>query len=170
MHRAVYSLLVLSLLTLSACGKTTFDSSQYPQSPEDVRKGRHGKITGEDGWVIFGEGSEKKSEPGTALGVNSFLWRATLDTLAFMPIATADPFGGVITTDWYENPEAPGERMKVNVLILDKTLRADGVKVTLFKQLLDKGNWRDTPVNPKVMRDLEDTILTRARELRMKAK
>jgi hypothetical protein len=105
---------------------------------------------------------------GAGIGVNSFLWRATLDTLGFMPLASADPFGGVIITDWYEDPKAKGERYKVNVLILDKSLRADGVKVTLFKQKIDDdGVWRDEAVNPGVGHDLEDTILTRARELRI---
>ncbi len=106
------------------------------------------------------------------LGVNSFLWRATLDTLAFMPLISADPFGGTprILTDWYEDPQKPGERFKVNALILDKTLRADGVKLTVFKQKLDKGSkngWRDQQVDSTLARQLEDTILTRARQLKI---
>jgi hypothetical protein len=80
---------------------------------------------------------------------------------------SADPFGGVIITDWYEDPKTQGERFKVNVLILDKTLRADGVKITVFKQVMDKGAWRDKKVDDKLARTLEDTILTRARQLRV---
>jgi hypothetical protein len=133
------------------------------QSQLALKEGGGSTLTGGAG--LFGGGSK---ETGPAIGVNSYLWRATLDTLSFMPFASADPFGGVIITDWYEDPKVKGERFKVTALILDKTLRADGIKVTLFKQKLDdKGVWRDTEVNPHVARDLEDTILTRARELRL---
>ena len=94
---------------------------------------------------IWAAARTKITTAAQGLGVNSFLWRATLDTLGFMPLASADPFGGVIITDWYEDPKTKGERFKVNALILDKTLRADGVKITVFKQRLDAKNiWRDT--------------------------
>ncbi len=84
-----------------------------------------------------------------------------------MPLVSADPFGGVIITDWYEDPKTPGERFKVNALILDKTLRADGVKITVFKQFSDKrGGWRDQQADDKLERSLEDTILTRARQMK----
>ena len=81
------------------------------------------------------------------LGVNSYLWHATLDTLSFIPLASADPFGGVIITEWYSAPEAPNERMKVTVYILDRALRADGLKVAVFRQTKDAtGVWADAPV------------------------
>ena len=102
------------------------------------------------------------------LGVNSFLWRATLDTLAFLPLASADPFGGVILTDWYEDPDAKGERFKVNALILDRQLRADSLKLTVFRQKKDaRGNWTDAATDATLSRKLEDTVLTRARQLRV---
>ena len=104
---------------------------------------------------------------GSGIGVNSFLWRAALDTIAFMPVASADPFGGVILTDWYENPETPGERFKLNVYILDKQLRADGIRVAVFKQKMDKDAWRDDKVPDTMATSIENTILTRARELRV---
>lgn len=86
-----------------------------------------------------------------------------------MPLTSADPFGGVIITDWYEDPNTPGDRFKVNALILDNTLRADGIKITLFKQSLDKkGNWRDKKSDKTNARKIEDTILTRARELKIR--
>lgn len=128
-----------------------------------------GKITGADGWTIFG-GKDKESSSGSAIGVNSYLWRATLDTISFMPLTSADPFGGTIITDWYEDPKSPGERFKVNALILDKTLRSDGVRIQVFKQKLTKGSWRDAAVDSKLARALEDTILTRARELKVAAR
>ena len=104
----------------------------------------------------------------TAIGVNSYLWRATLDTLAFMPLASADPYGGVVITDWYANPEAPNERLKVTVYILDARLRADGLNVAVFKQNKDaSGNWIDAPSATQTETDLENAILTRARQLRL---
>ena len=99
------------------------------------------------------------------LGVNSFLWRASLETLNFMPLQEVDPFGGVIITDWYASAEAPGERFKSNVYILDTQLRADALKVSVFKQLNQGGGWTDAPVDADTARQIENAILTRAREL-----
>lgn len=101
------------------------------------------------------------------LGVNSYLWRASLDTLSFMPVRSADPFGGVILTDWYSSPNAPNDRMRVTVYILDRRLRADGLKVSVFRQAQSAQGWADAAVNPETAVKLEDAILTRARELRL---
>ena len=106
--------------------------------------------------------------PAATLGVNGYLWRATLDTLSFMPLATADPWGGTVITEWYSNPEKPEERFKATVYILDTRLRADGLKVTVFKQLKDAGgNWVDTETSAQTETDIENAILTRARQLRL---
>ena len=109
------------------------------------------------------------SESGQrTLGVNSYLWHATLDTLAFMPLASEDPFGGVIITDWYTAPQSPSERVKVTVYILDRRLRADGLKLAVFRQSKGAdGAWADVQVNPETANKLADAILTRARELRL---
>ena len=101
------------------------------------------------------------------LGVNSYLWHASLDTLAFMPLASADPYGGVIITDWYSAPQNPDERMKLTIYILDRRLRADGIKVAVFRQTRSAAGWMDAQVNPETASKLEDAILTRARELRL---
>jgi hypothetical protein len=106
--------------------------------------------------------------PQAGIGVNSYLWRASLDTLAFMPLASADPFGGVVITDWYINPEKTDERFKATVYILDTRLRADGLNVTVFKQTKDAtGQWVDAPVAGQTDIDIENAILTRARQLRL---
>ncbi|MBW3558362.1 MAG: DUF3576 domain-containing protein [Proteobacteria bacterium] len=100
--------------------------------------------------------------------VNAYLWRATLDTLAFMPLASADPYGGVVITDWYANPEKPDERFKATVYILDTRLRADGLNVSVFKQTRDSaGAWIDAPLAGQTDTDIENAILTRARQLRL---
>lgn len=153
------------VFALSACSDDIKTESNTPLSDKEARKVRNGKLTGDDGLTILG--GKKGNEEGGALGVNSYLWRATLDTLSFMPLVSADPFGGVIITDWYEDPKTPGERFKVNALILDKTLRADGVKLTVFKQKFERGMWRDQKIDDKIEKSLEDTILTRARQLKV---
>jgi hypothetical protein len=108
------------------------------------------------------------SDSGTrTLGVNSYLWHASLDTLSFMPLASADPFGGVIITEWYSPPQAEDERLKVMVYILDRRLRADGLKVAVFRQVRQNGGWNDAQVGTDTSTKLTDAILTRARELRL---
>ncbi len=109
-----------------------------------------------------------RSAPVGAIGVNGYLWRATLDTLAFMPLQSADPYGGVVITDWYVNPERPAERFKATVYILDSRLRADGLNVTVFKQVADgAGGWTNSPTADQTSVDIENAILTRARQLRL---
>jgi len=115
-------------------------------------------------------GMAAAATPAAQQAVNAFLWRASLDTLNFMPITQADPFGGVILTDWFSPPGTPNERFKVNLLILDAALRADGVRATVFRQALDpQGTWRDAPVALETASQIEDSILTRARQLRLAA-
>lgn len=105
----------------------------------------------------------------TTIGVNSYLWRATLDALSFMPLLQADSAGGVIVTDWYANPANPGERSKVTVSILDQDLRADALRVTASRQVSQGGAWVDAPVQAATVQKLEEVILTRARDLRRSA-
>jgi len=167
MKKLIFALLITT--TLASCNGMGGDTSNFPKADDDKRLERHGKITGEGGVDIFGSGKGDDDSKGNGIGVNSFLWRATIDTISFMPIAQADPFGGVITTDWYEDPAAEGERLKINALILDDRLRADGIRVSVFKQKQDETKqWRDTTVDASVSRKIEDQILARARELRIK--
>ena len=136
----------LCCLILAACGSSS--------DTADVNSGATA-ITSDSGGKII-------------LGVNSYLWHASLDTLSFMPLASADPFGGVIITNWYSAPENPNERMKVTAYILTRTLRADGLKIAVFRQTRGAdGSWADAQVNPQTATKLEDAILTRARELRL---
>lgn len=138
----------------------------YPMDHRDKRELKRGKLTGEDGiTLIGGQASLNRGLIGESIsrGVNAYLWQASLDTISFMPIATVDATGGVIITDWYEDPKAKGEKIKANVVISSDELRASGVKVSLFRQVGGK----TAPGNPEVARKLEDKILTRARELKI---
>jgi hypothetical protein len=105
----------------------------------------------------------------TTIGINAYLWRASLETLAFMPMAQVDSNGGVIVTDWYANPQAPGERVKVTVYILDSDLRADALRVSAVRQQSQGSNWVDAPVRAGTVQKLEEAILARARDIRRAA-
>lgn len=171
-RRPLSPLLAIGLaFSLAACDGVD-ENTSYPKGHKLERKESRGSLLGDDGgFNLLGGGRDEQSS-ASPIGVNGFLWRATLDTLSFLPFTSADPFGGTILTDWYEDPKAPGERYKVTAVILDKTLRADGVRVSVFKQRLEKVGagpavWRDQPVDERLGRKLEDTILTRARELRI---
>jgi Domain of unknown function (DUF3576) len=105
----------------------------------------------------------------TQIGVNAYLWRASLDTVSFMPLVQADANGGVIVTDWYANPATPSERMKLTVSILDQDLRADALRVAASRQVSQSGQWVDAPVQAATVQKLEEIILTKARDLRRSA-
>ena len=105
----------------------------------------------------------------TTIGVNSYLWRAALDTVSFAPLLQANPNSGVIITDWYANPKAPGERVKLTVAILDQDLRADALRVSATRETYQNGAWVQAPVSGATVQKLEDIILTRARDLRRTA-
>lgn len=165
------SALVISALALSACGqgKAVYPTRDRGESaPRMSNEPRH-TVFGDEG--LFSQLQNGKKDDGNGsggIGVNSFLWRAALDTVAFMPLSSADPFGGTILTDWYQLPESPTERFKFNIFILDRALRADGVKASIFKQIRDpSGQWLDIHVDAKMASTLEDAILTRARQLRI---
>ena len=139
--RGVAILAIASGLTLSACSSLPFIGGREDARKVDVQQG---------------------------IGVNGYLWRATLDTLSFMPLTTADPWGGVINYDWYTNPQTPNERFKATVFILDTRLRADALNVTVTKEMRDAaGGWTAAPVAAQTETDLENAILTRARQLNL---
>jgi len=149
----------------------------YHQDPEystgagqpDPTGRRYANVPTDKGIIgdLFGSGDKPGQGGGVGIGVNSYLWRASLDTVSFMPLASADPFGGVIITDWYSPPENHNERFKVNIFILGRELRADGVRASVFHQRLDGTNWRDAAVDHNTGTDLENAILTRARQMRL---
>lgn len=175
MLRFQNSLIVISVLTI---GLITGCSSDAIKTEAKYPSGLDRTVTGEDVYgekqSVFGKeglkllGSKDKKDPNdSGIAVNSFLWRAALDTVSFMPVASADPFGGVVLTDWYQPDPDVEERYKANVFILGRALRSDAVRVRTFKQKLKGGAWVDVSTNETTATQLEDTILTRARQLRV---
>lgn len=168
--RQIYFAVLVSVIgfVLVSCGGTPL-SEEDMMTSEERRKAKVGKLFGDDTFM-FGPGARREEAPtgGSGIAVNGYLWRASLDTMSFMPLRSADPFGGVIVTDWYVAPESPNERFKVQVYILDRQLRADGLRVSVFRQVRDAyGAWEDAPIKPETASQLENAILTRARQLRV---
>lgn len=159
MRKASLVVATVALVAVAGCSTLKGGGSKGPVVFQTQEEG---------GFNPFHRRAGKAAEAGNEIGVNSYLWRASLDTLSFMPLASADPWGGVIITDWYTSPEKPDERFKVTVYILDTRLRADGLNVAVFKQVKDAtGAWADSATAAQTETDLENAILTRARQLRL---
>ena len=160
----------LAVLTMPLLAAGCSNSKPNPTAPNAiVEPGQNpGSIFGDEGILgTFGVGKgPKDTGGGSGIGVNAYLWRGALDTLGFMPLTSADPFGGVIITDWYTSPSATGERFKATAYILGKELRSDGIRVSIFRQVLQNGQWVDAPVSQRTVGDIEDKVLERARKLR----
>lgn len=166
----------IAFATLSACSDAKVVGEYPDKNPKrgdyKPQYGKRDSVFGEGGLSIGGDAKPTPEDGGAGggIGVNGFLWRASLDTISFMPVASADPFGGVIITDWYAMPEAPKERFKLTIYILSRSLRADAVKAAVFRQVQEEGGkWVDTAVAADAPAKIEDAILTRARQLRFAA-
>jgi hypothetical protein len=163
------SLVALLPLVVIGCSKakevpfTEYNDPSYNQS-------RESSMSGTNDPKLFQFGGQSKASGADAgasgLGVNAYLWRGALDTLSFMPLVSADPFGGVIITDWFTPPSTTGERFKATAYILGRQLRADGVRVALFRQVQQNGQWVDAAVSQATTSEVENKVLARARELR----
>lgn len=164
----------LALPLLAACSG---ENSRQVQNDEygDYRRGavRQRPLGTSAGLVVFGVDREREqreaaagSGGGGGMSVNAYLWRATLDTLSFMPLASADPFGGTVITDWYSPQGAGGERFRAQAYVIGRQLRSDAVRVQVFRQTVERGQWVDSPVSTATNAELEDKVLARARELR----
>ncbi len=157
-------------LSLSACASSKMADAGGAQAPTTANttlpEGQEEKIPLSH---LFGSHAAKAStyNAQAGIGVNAYLWRASLDTISFMPLTSADPWGGVIISDWYANPQAPNERFKTTIYILDSRLRADALNVSVYKQVNQGGQWVDADVSQQTQLDIENAILTRARELRL---
>ena len=171
--RGATPLLLASGLLVAGAAGCAHRPARAPATATDTSSsGAGGFVSQEQGGGLLNLGRRAPARPGASapagIGVNAFLWRATLDTLAFMPLASADPFGGVIITDWYVNPEKPDERFKATVYILDTRLRADGLNVNVFHESKDgAGAWVAAPTSGQTDTEIENAILTKARQLRL---
>ena len=173
-----------SFIFLNNCSLENADIVEAP-APEDLtlkrererreREIERGRDDSNENIVdqVFGnifKGDGKNNNGGAGIAVNTYLWRASLDTLSFMPLLSADPFGGVIITDWYSTSEKPKEKFKIVAYILDKSLRVDAIKIAVFKKIKNEnGEWIDHKSNKLLKNKVEDAILSKARKYKIKS-
>ena len=167
MERRLLAILAAGLLALTGCdgfgGGNAASNQPNDRLEQTIRD--QGSIFGDT--ITLGGDGPTGGAPG-GIAVNGYLWRASLDTISFLPMAQVDAYGGVIITEWYSTPEAPSERYKMTVYILNRELRADGVRVSLFKQArASDGSWVDVSISEGSEARIENAILTRARQLRI---
>ncbi len=169
-YMKLHYILLITLFTITACSSIEGEK-KYPTGLErdgldgnDIYSEKEG-IFGTDGINILGGDDDNQSTD--VITVNSYLWRASLDTVSFMPLASVDPFGGVILTDWYSDADKPNERYKLNVFVIGSQLRSDAIRVSAFQQKQSRGKWKDVKIGASVATKIEDAILTRARQIRI---
>jgi hypothetical protein len=164
----------LCLPLLAACGPSR-PADPTGNSPDYYQGGGSqmlsvGSLTGGDNTFSTGINNRPRQDAaagvGSGLAVNAYLWRGALDTLSFMPLSSADPFGGVIVTDWYSPSTSTNERFKATAYIMGRELRSDAVRVAIYRQVMQDGHWVDAPVSPMTVGEIEDKVLARARQLR----
>ncbi len=165
--RLLTASLLLLPLVLAGCSGAKMQPDTAYNDPRYTGPGAgSGSIFGGQG-LSFNLGGGNAASQGSAIGVNAYLWRGALDTLSFMPLASADPFGGVIITDWYHPPGSSNERFKATAYILGQQLSAGALRIVLYRQVLEGGHWVDAQVDPAVQTALENRVLDRARQLRV---
>lgn len=162
------SLFLSSVVALAGCGSSRLPAPDEYNDPK-YKAPVQGSLSSSNGTLFSTAKPADDAQQGGGIGVNAYLWRGALDTLSFMPLASADPFGGVIITDWYQPPAAQGDRFKATAYILGRQLRADGIRISVFRQTLQNGQWVDQAVAPGTASELENKVLARARELRSQA-
>lgn len=161
-HIALFSLAVLA----GCAGAKPLE--KLPEGRDQTRKENFGKLFGSEA-LVFGKSAPMYSTEGGSMGMsaNPHLWRAALETVSFMPLASADAVGGVIVTDWYASATSKAERLKLTIYITDRQLRADAIKVSIHKEVLRDGTWVAATSDPATARQLEDIILSKARDLKI---
>jgi hypothetical protein len=168
-----------AVLAITACSSDVAKPNPVPPNYGGLGAGIPGdpsltsRPSGDTSGVLFSPGNRTEDQAsgndGNGVGVNAYLWRGALDTIGFMPLVSADPFGGVIITDWYVPPGISGERFKAAVYVLGRDLRSDGVRVNINRQVQQDGQWVDASISPTTVADIENKILARARRMRERA-
>ena len=162
-------LIPFSILILQSCSSVKTETKRSDindiiylpkqQMERELAKGRNGTFLSD----IFGNNSSKTSSRQIQISVNPHLWQASLEILSStMPLASVDSNSGIIITDWYNLKSKNNERVKISVLINTTELRADGVKVSIFKQIKNANTWDTAKVNPKIIKNLERKIIRQA--------
>ena len=153
-------IIIATLLNLTAClsGNTSPSKNDGPGS---IITGR-----AEQGVSLSDLMGQNTNDRGGGLPINALLWRASLDVASTIPLDDVDTFGGTIVSDWYQMDKTSDERMKMTVFVLDRELRSDGIRVVVYIQKRVNDIWQDSGTDIEMGRQIEELILTRAREIR----
>ena len=130
-----------------------------------------GGLFGNDGLNLLGNENNGGSGNGFAtigMPINPYLWSASLETLSFIPLSSADPFGGTIFTDWYSSESNENERCKVNVFIKGAELKTQNLRVSSFCEVFKNNKWVGVGTNSQDNISLENAILNKAKKLKLK--
>ena len=152
-------------LSLAACGNSQ-KTLEAPKSYEEKTKLGFGSLAGPEGLTLSTATISGRTNDTGGNVINRYLWQASLDTLKFAPLMSSDGPGGILVTDWYQ-PANAKDRLKIQVRIKDRQLRADALEVTVYKQIKQNNGWIDSGIDLKASRDLENVILLKAREIRV---
>jgi hypothetical protein len=118
-------------------------------------------------WGGDKKNKEQNNITGVGMPINPYLWKATLETLNFMPLSSTDPFAGTIITDWYTSEKNTGERCKLNVFINGQDLKTANLKVSSFCQVLNNNQWVNMLTDQESDLKLENAILNKAKKLKL---
>ena len=162
---AARAVLIVTLgLAVASCGRVgnffrTDGENAARASDEAVREDLESATLGEDRQSTIWDLFANVDDPNTTIEVNKYLWNASLDVLNFLPIQAADPFSGVIVTG-YGTPPGGGRAYRATIYVRDPALEARSLNVALAT--------RAGPAPTETVRAVEDAILTRARQLRIR--
>ena len=145
-------LMIAASILLAGCGGG-FDLTQPTDNPLTNQK--PDRVQGTSVWDLFGN----NDDPNISVQVNKYLWNASLDVLNFMPIQAADPFSGILVMG-YGTPPGGGRSYRATVYVRDPALDARSLSVSL--------QTRGGPASVDTVRAIEDAIMTRARQLRIR--
>ena len=158
--------LIFLLIFLNQCGMGA-DARKYPPEPQkrvakNLEEGRGFRLMG----------GEKKNKSGDfEFASSNELWKASLDTIDFMPLASANYSGGIIITDWYSSETSTNESIKISIRFLTNEVRSDALDIKVFyKKCALNENCAISEKTGKLVNELNKKILQKAAVYKKKFK
>ena len=148
-------------------GDTTPEGRRLQMEVAENKLQSGGGLFGKKGGLDLLNQDKKTASIGVGMPINPYLWKASLETISFMPLSSADPFAGLIITDWYSQNNA-NERCKINIFIRGVELKTSNLKVNSFCQTLsDTNNWIGDESDIEINAQIENAILNKAKKLKL---
>ena len=149
---------------------TVFDpaiNKELALSDAENRLKSGGGLLGKKGGLSLGTKEGNNAVSSIGMPINPYLWKGSLETIGFMPLSSADPFGGIIITDWYSDGQTINERCKINIFIKGLELKTSNLKVNTFCQSFENNRWVDLPTSASQSAQLENAILNKAKRIKL---